>query len=215
MRVAMILSGCGVRDGSEIHESVCASLALQQSGHSVEYYAPDRLQTSVFDHAHGFAAKESRNILCESARIARGQIQALSKLVVSRFDAVVFPGGMGAALNLSSYGYEGAQCTVSADVSAVVQSAHQSGVLLGFMCIAPVIAARLIPGARLTVGALDSTAEDCQKMGAQMVACREDEACIDEKNRIVTVPAYMKAQTLVECMKSAQALVEGLESLKR
>ena len=215
MRCAIVLSGCGVRDGSEIHESVTAMLSLAERGHAYMCYAPDRMQQAVVDHAHGGESDEKRNVLVESARIARGAIRPLQEADLSTFDAVILPGGFGAATNLCDFGSKGASCSVIPELASFLNRVHEAGKPIGFMCIAPVIAARVFGdrGVRLTIGDDAGTARACEAMGAKHVVCRYDEACVDETLKIVTTPAYMKARDIAECCASARALVEKLETL--
>lgn len=211
MEVAVILSGCGVLDGSEIHESVCLALSLEQAGHRVSYFAPDMAQAVVTNGMTGQVLDETRNVLVESARIARGKIRPLSEM--GKFDAVALPGGLGAARNLCDFAVRGAKCEVNGEVTRALKSAHEAGAALGFMCIAPVIAARLFEGVRVTLGGDGAEARACEAMGAHHVVCRADEACIDKTWRVASVPAYMAARSISECFKSARALVSALETL--
>ncbi len=215
MRFAVILSGCGVRDGSEIHESVLLMLSLCQAGHEVSIFAPDKAQTMVVNGVSGKPMSETRNVLVESARIARGAIKPLSSLVIEDVDAIALPGGFGAALNLCDFGQRGEQCRVDAEVERVLVHAHEAGKVLGFMCIAPVIAARVFgkDGVRVTIGSDVGTARACEAMGAHHEVRRYDEACVDENLKIVTTPAYMEAGSIVECYASAQALVRAMTKL--
>lgn len=215
MRFAVILSGCGVRDGSEIHEAVSALLSIDQLGHEAVIFAPDKDQTMVVNGVTGRPMKETRNVLVESARIARGSIKSLSLLDCSAFDAIVLPGGFGAALNLCDFAHKGAECSVDSELEAKLMEAHRMGKVLGFMCIAPVIAARLFgrEGVRMTIGRDEKTGQVCEAMGAVHVACSAREACVDERLRIVTTPAYMEAQSISECYASAHALIEAMVSL--
>ena len=213
MKAAIILSGCGVRDGSEIHEAVCLLLALRQAGHCAVCFAPEGVQASVYDHAAGKITSETRSLLSESARIARGDIHPLASLNVQEFDAILLPGGMGAALNLCDFGQKGEQCTVIPELETVLLSAHQHHIPMGFMCIAPVIAARLFKGVRVTLGCDCDVSKTCEKMGAIHQPCACDCACVDESFRIVSVPAYMTADDIVGVYQSATALVRAIESL--
>ncbi|XP_037091779.1 ES1 protein homolog, mitochondrial-like isoform X2 [Pollicipes pollicipes] len=196
--IAMVLAGSGVYDGSEVHEASACLVHLSRAGATVHCYAPDIKQMHVIDHTKGEPAEgESRGVLQESARIARGQIQNLSELDVSKADAVVVPGGFGAAKNLSSFGTEGAAMTVLPEMERVLREFHAAGRPLALCCIAPVLAARLLPGARLTLGgrgqqwpyagALDVAAG----WGAAVQECGVGEACVDADNRLVTTPAFM------------------------
>ncbi len=215
MRFAVILSGCGVRDGSEIHEAVSALLSIDQLGHEALIYAPDREQAMVVNGVTGRPMGETRNILVESSRIARGSIKPLSLLEISEFDGIVLPGGFGAALNLCDFAHKGADCSVDSELEAKLTEAHKMGKVLGFMCIAPVIAARLFgrEGVRMTIGRDEKTSQVCEAMGAVHVPCSACEACVDERLRIVTTPAYMEAQSISECYASAHALIEAMVSL--
>lgn len=215
MRCAVILSGCGVRDGSEIHEAVTAMLSLTERGHAYECYAPDRWQTAVVDHAHGCMMDEKRNTLVESARIARGAIRDLKEANLDTFDAVLLPGGFGAAIQLCDFGKAGARCKVDPELEVFLKNVQKAGKPIGLMCIAPVIAARVFGdrAVRVTIGDDAETARACEAMGARHVVCRHDEVCVDEALKIVTTPAYMKARDISQCYASAKALVSALEKL--
>ena len=216
MRISVILSGCGVRDGSEIHEAVLLLLALDQAGHSVSIFAPDKAQADVVNHATGRAMAEKRQVLAEAARIARGKIRALSDLDVSACDAIVLPGGMGAVKNLCNFAEAGIKCEVDDVVASKLRSAHQNGKILGFMCIAPVLAARLFGDVhvRVTIGDDEATARQIEAAGAVHETHRATEACIDMANKVVTTPAYMNARSISDVYASAQALVAGIEKIK-
>jgi enhancing lycopene biosynthesis protein 2 len=215
MKIAVILSGCGVRDGSEIHESVTALLCMDQAGHEVQMFAPDKEQTAVINGVTGKATDEKRNILVESARIARGNIQALTRLCVADFDAVVLPGGFGAATNLCDFAINGPNCAINPDLERVLMDARNAGKIMGFMCIAPVIAARVFgkDQVRMTIGNDPGTAAACEAMGANHICCRYNEACVDARLKVVTTPAYMLAASIAQCYESAKAMLEAIENL--
>ena len=216
LSVAVILSGCGFQDGSEIHEAVCTLLALDQQGAHYQCFAPDMAQARVMNHyAQAEAPTETRNVLVESARIARGNIQPLANFQAEQFDALVMPGGFGAALNLSNFATAGAQCAVQADVARAVSSMHQVGKPIGALCIAPVILARLIPGARITIGQDAATAAACQTMGAQHSNTGHGEVTVDADNRLVTTPCYMLDSRISQIHDGAQALVRELLKMAR
>ena len=210
LRVAVILSGCGFQDGSEIHEAVCTLLALDQQGAQVQCFAPDIKQLRVTDHCTGAATGESRNVLVESARIARGAIQPLSAFDASEFDALVMPGGFGAALNLSDFAIRGAQCNIQPNVAKAVSSMHQARKPIGALCIAPVILAKLIPGAHITIGQDADTAQTCCEMGAEHQTCSHGEVAVDIGKRLVTTPCYMLDARISQIYDGAQALVREL-----
>jgi len=194
-KVLVVLSGCGVSDGSEIHEAVSTLIHLDRAGAKYTLAAPDRPQTRVFNHLKGEdEANESRNVLVESARIARGDIECLCNIKGADFDAVIFPGGFGAALNLCTFAAEGAACTVDDEVKRVILEAHTAGKVLGFICIAPAVAAAVLgPNhhPKLTIGTDPGTAEALNATGAVHVDTDPTGICIDEKNKLVTTPAYM------------------------
>jgi len=190
--VAVVLSGCGVNDGSEIHESVSLLLNLSRHGAAVKCFAPDRPQTDVIDHARGEPAQgESRNCMVEAARIARGDIQPLEKLRAADFDAVFFPGGFGAAKNLCDFATRGADMKVVPEVERVLRDFTDAGKPIGMCCIAPIIAARVIDGATITLGDPSDASRVAESFGATHEPRPVNEICVDETNRLVTAPAYM------------------------
>ncbi|OPL19701.1 MAG: hypothetical protein AVO35_01640 [Candidatus Aegiribacteria sp. MLS_C] len=212
-KVAFVLSGCGVKDGSEIHEAVSALIALDRAGYQAVFTAPDVHQGTTVDHSTGEPEEEPRNALREAARIARGNILPLSGLKSGDYDAVVFPGGFGAALTLCSFGRDGAECTVNPEVRKLIEDALRDGKPIAAMCIAPVILARTVPGARLTIGNDRETAEAIEAMGAVHVKCPVDDAVVDVDRRIVTTPAYMLANGPAEVYAGALRMVEELNRL--
>lgn len=215
MKIAVVLSGCGVRDGSEIHESVTALLCMDQAGHQVEMFAPNKPQTAVINGLTGKPENETRNILIESARIARGNIRDLASLNPNNYDAIVLPGGFGAATNLCDFALNGPNCQVDKDLECILKTAQKSGKIMGFMCIAPVIAARVFGEnhVRMTIGNDPQTAMACEAMGAKHIPCSYHEACIDESLKIVTTPAYMLAASIAQCYESAKAMLHAIEKL--
>ncbi|NXV89095.1 GAL3A protein, partial [Calonectris borealis] len=151
-RVAVVLAGCGVYDGSEIHESSAVLVHLSREGAQAEVYAPDVDQMHVVDHVKGQPTQEKRNVLVESARIARGNIKDLAKLDVKGLDALIIPGGFGVAKNLSTWATQGKNCIVSKEVEDVLRAFHAAKKPIGLCCISPVLAAKIFPGCELTVG---------------------------------------------------------------
>ena len=143
VRAAVVLSGCGVFDGSEITESVAMMIALSRNNCSVEYFAPDMDQFHVIDHVNGNEIDQHRNVLVESARITRGLVRPLSNLKVTDFHAIFFPGGFGAAKNLSTFGQDGKEMTVLEDVQRILEEARENEVNIGMCCISPILAAKV------------------------------------------------------------------------
>lgn len=215
-KVAVILSGCGVFDGSEIHESVLVLLALDRAGARVICAAPDIPQHHVTNHlTRQPAAGESRNVLVESARIARGNIVPLNQLKLEEVDAIILPGGFGAATNLCDFALTEAACKVDSSLSQLLQAAHRAGKPLGFICIAPVIAAQLlgVDQVEITIGNDAATAARLQKTGAKHVACTTHNVVIDRRLKIVTTPAYMLASRIIEAEAGINKLVQAVLEL--
>ncbi|MDC0357221.1 isoprenoid biosynthesis glyoxalase ElbB [Oligoflexia bacterium] len=211
-KIAVVLSGCGFKDGSEIHESVTTILAIVKAGAEPIFFAPDTNQAMVVNHVTGDTLGESRNVLSEAARIARGAIEDIKNLTAASADAVIFPGGFGAALNLCDFGKKGADCTVNPEVERVVKEFHGASKPLGLICIAPVIGAKVLGGVgvELTIGNDKGTAEALEKCGAKHVDCAVDDIHVDEKNRVVTTPAYMLAENIAQVDVGVSKLVNQI-----
>lgn len=208
-RVGVLLSGCGVQDGSEIHEAVLTLLALDEAGAEIVCMAPDKLQTRVVNHLTGKETGEARNVLVESARIARGKIRDLATVQPAELDAAILPGGFGAALNLCDFAAKGAQCTVDPQAARLLTALHQARKPIGAICISPVIVARLFGGEapKVTIGTDTSTAAAIDQMGARHLACPVTEFIVDEQRRLVTTPAYMLAGSIKELKAGITRLV--------
>jgi enhancing lycopene biosynthesis protein 2 len=212
-RVGLLLSGCGVRDGSEIHEAVCAMLALDRAGAEIVCIAPDREQAAVVNHRTGDGAKERRNVLVESARIARGQIQDVAQVAASDLDALLLPGGTGAAKNLCDFADAGAKAKADPGVARLLREMHAAKKPIGALCIAPaVLAAVLGPSVHpeLTIGTDAETARSLEAMGARHVATPVTDIVVDRKNKIVTTACYMLATRISEIAAGAEKLVRAL-----
>lgn len=213
-RVGVVLSGCGVDDGSEIHEAVLTLLALDRAGAAAVCLAPDVDQTDVINHLTGAATGETRNVLVESARIARGRVKDIRDVTARELDALIFPGGYGAAKNLSTFAFKGADCTVHGDVTRLVKQMHQAGKPIGAICISPAVIARIFGGeiqVALTVGSDDpETAAAIERMGARHVEAQVTEIVVDEANKVVSTPAYMCAKTISEAAAGIEKLVAAV-----
>lgn len=213
-KVAVILSGCGVYDGAEIHESVLTLLRLDQRGATVQCFAPDIPQLHVVDHYSGDEADETRNVLVESARIARGKIKDVRELHVADFDALIMPGGFGVAKNLSDFALSGAQCQVQADVLSAAQGFVKAGKPLGLICIAPVLATKIFgTGVVCTIGNDHETAASLEQMGAVHQECEVTEIVEDPLHKLVTTPAYMLAQSIGQAAAGINKLVDRVLEL--
>ncbi len=207
-KVGVVLSGSGVYDGSEIHEAVITLLAIAREGAEAVCFAPDKSQTDVINHLTGEPMGESRNVLIEAARIARGTIQPIAQASINDLDVLIVPGGFGAAKNLSSFASLGSECTVDPGLKRLVLEMHQAGKPLGFMCIAPAMLPKIFDfPLRLTIGTDIDTAEVIEEMGAEHVPCPVDDIVVDEDNKVVTTPAYMLAQNIAEVATGIEKLV--------
>lgn len=209
-KVAVILSGCGAYDGAEINEAVLTFLALERAGCEVTAAAPNIAQKHVIDHRSGQEMiEEDRNVLIESSRITRGTIQSFDALDPTNFDAVIFVGGFGVAKNLSSYAFDGIDYDIDPAILDFVQVAHGAGKPLGFMCIAPVLAARALgaSGVQLTIGNDRDVAAALEAKGATHVDCPVDDAVTDATTKVVSTPAYMLAGSLLEAEAGINKLV--------
>ncbi len=214
-KVAVVLSGCGVFDGAEIHESVLTLLRLEQQGASYQCMAPNIDQLHVINHLKGEVAEgESRNVLVEAARIARGEIIDLATANPADYDALIIPGGFGAAKNLSDFAVKGPDCHVNPDLLAFAQAIHQANKPVGLICIAPAMTPLLFgEGATCTIGTDQETAAAIEAMGGQHTNCLVDDIVIDEQRKLITTPAYMLAGSIIEAASGINKLVD--EVLKR
>uniref|UniRef100_A0A2K6ELE9 Glutamine amidotransferase class 1 domain containing 3 n=1 Tax=Propithecus coquereli TaxID=379532 RepID=A0A2K6ELE9_PROCO len=215
-RVALVLSGCGVYDGTEIHEASAILVHLSRGGAEVQIFAPDVPQMHVIDHTKGQPSEsETRNVLTESARIARGKIADLATLSAANHDAAIFPGGFGAAKNLSTFAVDGKDCRVNKDVERVLKEFHAAGKPVGLCCIAPVLAAKVLRGVEVTVGheqeeggkwPYAGTAEAIKALGAK-------HSHVDLKNKVVTTPAFMCETALHHIHDGIGAMVKKVLEL--
>lgn len=213
-KVAVILSGCGVYDGAEIHESVITLLRLDQRGALVQCFAPDIEQMHVVDHFSGDETGETRNVLVESARIARGEIKDVRELHAADYDALIIPGGFGAAKNLSDFAIAGANCTVQPDVLKAAQGFVSAQKPVGLMCIAPAMAAKIFgQGITCTIGKDEETAAALTKIGAVHQECEVSEIVEDSQHKLVTTPAYMLAQSISQAASGIYKLVDRVLEL--
>ncbi|QWA28764.1 isoprenoid biosynthesis glyoxalase ElbB [Pseudomonas sp. RC3H12] len=213
-KVAVILSGCGVYDGAEIHESVITLLRLDQRGAQVQCFAPNIAQMHVIDHLTGEEMPESRNVLVESARIARGEVKDIREASAEDFDALIVPGGFGAAKNLSNFAVEGAGCTVQAEVLALAEAFAEAGKPVGLLCISPALAAKIYgPGVVCTIGKDADTAAAVVKMGGTHEECDVHDIVEDVQRKLVTTPAYMEAKSISEAAGGIYKLVDRVLEL--
>lgn len=207
---AVILSGCGHQDGAEIHEATLTLLAIHTHGAEFICYAPDIKQHHVLNHITGQEMNEQRNVLIESARIARGKIAALATFDAGSVDGLVIPGGFGAAKNLSSYAFDGTKCSVNADVAKAIKAVYAAGKPIGALCIAPVILAKVLGDVSLTIGQDPGTADNLAAMGATHIPTLHGEIAIDAQHKIVTTPCYMLNSRVDQIAEGADKLIAAL-----
>ncbi len=214
-KIAVVLSGCGVNDGAEIHEAVLTLLAIDRQGGQYQCFAPDMAQRDVIDHATGKSMAESRNVMVEAARIARGQIRDLAEFNPAEFDALVFPGGFGAAKTLTSFAVDGADCQVEPSVEKAVHGMHDMGKPIGALCIAPAILARVLGSVELTIGDDAGTASAIEEMGAKHRNAGHGEVVVDRAQRVATTPCYMLESTISQIADGAGNLVKAILDMVR
>jgi len=215
-QIGVILSGCGVYDGAEIQEAVLTLLSIDNAGAHAVCFAPDIEQLNVIDHLTGeVVAGERRNVLVESARIARGEITDLKKIDPSSLDALILTGGFGAGKNLCDYDTKGTGFEVIPEVALAIQAFHNAGKPVGFMCIAPIIAARLLGHEKveLTIGNDRATATDIEALGARHVDAGVEQIVVSTRGKIVSTPAYMLGPSISKVAKGIDSLVRKVLEL--
>ena len=215
VRVGVVLSGCGVYDGAEIHEATLTLFFLDRAGAEVICMAPNVDQMDVVNHIKGEATGEKRNVLVEASRIARGVIKDIKDVKAGDIDALVFPGGFGAAKNLCNFAVKGADCTVNPGVEKLIKEMHSAKKPIGFICIAPVIAAKVLGSfnPQLTIGNDKGTAEAIEKMGGKHIVSPVENAVVDQKNKIVTTPAYMLGPTISKVAMGIEKVINEVLKL--
>ncbi|MCX6304854.1 MAG: isoprenoid biosynthesis glyoxalase ElbB [Bacteroidetes bacterium] len=209
-KFAVVLSGCGVYDGAEIHEAVLTLLAIDKAGASYQCFAPDILQHHVINHVSGKETPEQRNVLVEAARIARGNIKPLSLFRAGDYDALIFPGGFGAAKNLCNWAVKGDNCTVNPDVARAIKAMFEAGKPIGAMCIAPVILAKLFKGTNLTTGTDPSSGHFIETMGNVYTKTNHGEVVIDKARKLFTTPCYMLDATISQIAGGTENIVREM-----
>jgi len=211
-KVGVVLSGCGHQDGSEIHEAVFTLHALEKAGAESIIMAPDMDQFHVINHLNGNEdLSESRNILVESARIARGKVVDVASVSGHQLDALIFPGGTGMAKNIFDYSMAGINCTVISDVQRLVVEILEADKPLGAICIAPVMVAKILEylgrTGTVTGGFNVEINNDIKAMGINTIKVGAEEIVIDKENKIVTTPAYVEAKSMNESFTGIEKLV--------
>ncbi|NDV63251.1 isoprenoid biosynthesis glyoxalase ElbB [Puniceicoccales bacterium CK1056] len=209
-RVGVILSGCGFLDGAEIYESVLTLIALEKAGLEAVCMAPDVEQHHVINHLTGNEVAEKRNVLVEAARIARGNIKNIAEITGKEIDALILPGGYGAAKNLCSFAIDGPKGKVNPEVRRLVRDIFAARKPMGFICISPAVGAMVLgeTGVELTIGDDPGTAEAIESLGAHHVNCSVSEIHMDPDRKIVSTPAYMLGQNILEVSSGIEKLVQ-------
>ena len=216
-KIGVLLSGCGVNDGAEIHESVITMLALDRAGVEAVMMAPNIDQMHVVNHYTGQEMDEFRNVLVESSRIARGNIKDMAEVTGNDIDALIIPGGFGVVKNLCDYAMAGSECSINPDVFRLVTEVHLLEKPIGDICIAPAMMAKILgeqdESAEMTIGSDESTANDIKTMGSTHVTCSVTEMVVDKEKKIITTPAYMEAQSIKEAAEGIEKLVVEILSM--
>jgi len=222
-KVAVVLAGCGVYDGTEVHEAAAVLAALTKHGAEPVMFAPDKGQAHVVDHTAGSEMTQERNVLKESARIARGAVSPLAGLKAADVSALVIPGGFGAAKNLSDFGFKGADMSVDEEMSRILSEFHSAGKPQALCCIAPILAAKVLgqSGVTITLGncgpesdwPYQGSIEAAKSFGANVELKNVDEVCVDSKNKIVTSPAFMYNGKFHEIQNGVGKMVDELVKL--
>lgn len=208
-RVGVLFSGCGALDGTEIHEAVLTLLFLDRAGAEAVCAAPDIDQVHVLNHMSSEEMAQRRNVLVESARIARGNIMALKSLKAGHVDALILPGGFGAVKNLSDFALKGPDAAVHPEVGRILREVHAAGKPIGAMCIAPATVAKALSDSSpaVTIGEDRGTAAALETMGAAHHQCHVDEIHVDSRNKVVTTPAYMLGPGIKDVALGIEKLV--------
>ena len=216
-KVGVLLSGCGVNDGAEIHESVITMLALDRAGAEMVLMAPNIDQMHVVNHYTGQEMDEYRNVLVESSRIARGNIKDMAEISANDMDALIIPGGFGVAKNLCDYAMAGPDCSINPDVYRLISELKLLNKPIGAICIAPAMMAKILgeldESANMTIGFDETTSKDIEAMGSVHVECQVSEMVVDEEKNLVTTPAYMVAKTIKDAADGIEKLVKQVLSM--
>ena len=216
-KIGVVLSGCGVFDGAEIHESVLTLLAIDRAGAQAICMAPNVDQMHVINHLKGEPTNEKRNVLVESARIARGEIKDIKEVKADDIDGLIFPGGFGAAKNLSDFAINGENCKVHPEITRLVRDFAAKKKPQATCCIAPAMYAKVFDGETisptLTIGSDKDVASKIEKMGSKHQECAATDMICDEENKILSTPAYMSGQNISEVAEGIEKTVNKLVSM--
>ncbi|MEE4285397.1 MAG: isoprenoid biosynthesis glyoxalase ElbB [Mariniphaga sp.] len=209
-KIAVVLAGNGVYDGAEIHEATLTLLAIARQGAHYECFAPDVEQAHVINHLTGDEMPEKRNVLVEAARIARGNIKPLSEYSAKDFDAIIFPGGFGAAKNFCTFAFDGIDCNVNPDVEKAVLSTVAEKKPIGALCISPVMIAKILGDVKVTIGQDEATVQAVENLGGTHEKTTHGQIVVDEKYKIITTPCYMLNATIDQIAVGAENAVRKI-----
>jgi enhancing lycopene biosynthesis protein 2 len=212
-KFAVVLSGCGVFDGAEIHEATLSLYAMAKNDALYDIFAPDIPQHHVINHVTGEEMNEERNVLVESARIARGKIQNLKEFDASYYDGILIPGGFGAAKNLSNWAYKAADAEIDPQVERCILDMVKAGKPIGALCIAPVILTKILGGVEITIGKDEDTSQGIEKAGGVHIEAHHGEIVIDKQFKVVSSPCYMLDATIVQIAEGAENVVKAMLEL--
>ena len=211
-KFAVVLAGCGVFDGAEIHEATLTLLAIKKLGADYQCFAPDVAQHHVINHITGEEMDETRNVMVESARIARGNIKNLNEFKAEDYDALIFPGGFGAAKNLSTIAFKGPDAEVNLDVEKAVKAMLEAKKPIGALCISPAMITKIIGDVRVTIGEDEGTAQAIEAMGGTHIATDHGDVVVDDEKLVFTTPCYMLDADIIQIWDGAYNTVEAMLS---
>jgi len=209
-KFAVVLAGSGVFDGAEIHEATLSLYAIMKQGAAYEIFAPDIMQHHVINHITGEETDESRNVLVESARIARGAIRDIKEYRSVDFDGLIFPGGFGVAKNLSTVAFHGADAQVNEEVVRAVLETNECGKPIGALCIAPAMIAKILEDATVTIGQDQGTIEAIEKMGGTHINATHGDVVYDDKLNLFSTPCYMLDANILQIGEGAENIVSAM-----
>ncbi len=212
-KIAVVLAGCGVYDGAEIHEATLTMLAIARQGAQYQCFAPDIEQAHAVNHISGKEMSEKRNVLVESSRIARGNVKSLSEYDPKSFDAIIFPGGFGVAKNLCSFAFDGVKCKVNDEVEKVIRETAKAGKPIGALCISPVLITKVLGDVEVTIGDDKGTADAIRTMGGRHINTTHGEIVYDSKYKLVTTPCYMLDATIDQIADGAENVTRKILEL--
>lgn len=212
-KFAVVLAGSGVFDGAEIHEATFTLYAILKNGGKYQVFAPNINQHHVINHITGEEMNETRNVLIESARIARGDIKDLNEFKATDFDAIIFPGGFGVAKNFCDFAFKGTDMKVIPEIEKVITEMAQAKKPIGALCISPVLIAKILNGVDVTIGKDTDTASAVETFGANHKQTNHGEVVVDTKYKVATTPCYMLDATVVNIHDGANNVVKAIMEL--